>query len=127
MIGPKTCAELYGLKILMSDCQEEKNNQTRFVELKKTPCTYVGDNDKTSFIFAADDKPGSLIKALSAFSENNVNMIKIESRPVKTQIGQYIFFIDTDGNIQNENVKKAWDKIKTVSGMHKLLGSYAKG
>lgn len=126
-IGPAACAELYGLNILIAECNDENNNATRFVELKKYENTEVGGCDKSSFIFTVDHKPGALFKAIEAISQNGINMLKIESRPEKKELGRYIFFIDTDGNIRDENLKKAWDSIKEVAYRCKFLGSYKKG
>ena len=125
-IGPAACAGLYGLEILMPECNDEKNNATRFVELKKQENTSA-DCDKSSFIFTVDNKPGALFKVIEAIAENGVNMLKIESRPEKKALGRYIFFIDTDGNIRDENLKRAWEMIKETAYKCKFLGSYRKG
>lgn len=127
MLGPSACAEIYGLEILMADCGDEKNNATRFVELKKTPNKSFSDNDKTSFIISIENKPGSLYHIIETFWKNNVNMIKIESRPEKKEMGKYIFFIDIDANIENPGVKKSWEEINNIASRCKILGSYRKG
>ena len=126
-IGPAACAELYGLEIIIPECNDEKNNATRFVELKKEKNDTVSNCDKSSFIFTVDNKPGALFKAIEAISENGVNMLKIESKQEKKELGRYIFFIDTDGNIKDENLKKAWEKITKIAYKCKFLGSYKKG
>ncbi len=127
MLGPAACAELYGLEILEEDCGDEKNNCTRFIELKKQPNTVSASNDKTSLIVSTANKPGCLFKVIESFAKNNVNMSKIESRPEKKQLGRYIFFIDLDGNIEDENIKKAWEEIKKEAYYTVFLGSYKKG
>ncbi len=126
-IGPASCAELYGLKILIPECNDEKNNATRFVELKKTQNTTCTDNDKSSFIFTVDNKPGALYEVIEVLAQNGVNMLKIESRPEKKEFGRYIFFIDTDGNLKDESLNNAWQKINTIAYKCKFLGSYQKG
>ena len=126
-IGPAACAELYGLKILIPECNDEKNNATRFVELKKTQNTTISNNDKSSFIFTVDNKPGALYEIIEVLAQNGVNMLKIESRPEKKEFGRYIFFIDTDGNIKDEKLKNAWQKINSIAYGCKFLGSYQKG
>ena len=126
-IGPASCAELYGLKILIPECNDEKNNATRFVQLKKSPNTLISDNDKSSFIFTVDNKPGALFKVIEVLAQNKVNMLKIESRPEKKEFGRYIFFIDTDGNLKDENLTKAWQEINSIAYKCKFLGSFQKG
>lgn len=127
MIGPSVCAEMYGLEILCTDCGDEKNNSTRFVELRRTPNKEITKNDKTSLVFALENKPGVLFKAIEIFAKRNINMIKIESRPAKVEMGEYIFFIDIDGNIEDNEIKKAWEQIQEITVYCKCMGSYKKG
>lgn len=127
VIGPKICSELYELDILIPECNDRKNNSTRFAELRKHENTNYAELNKSSFVFAVENKPGALYKVIKAISENGVNMLKIESRPEKNKLGRYIFFIDTDGCITDENLKKAWNEIKTIAYKCKFLGSYKKG
>ncbi|MDY3929751.1 MAG: prephenate dehydratase [Clostridia bacterium] len=127
MIGPSACAQLYGLEIIEKNCGDEPNNCTRFIEIKKEQNTVFGNNDKSSFIISTDNNPGCLFRVVEAFAKNNVNMCKIESRPAKKKLGVYIFFIDIDGNIAEENIKKALNKIKSESNSTVFLGSYKKG
>lgn len=127
VIGPAVCAGLYGLEILIPECNDKKNNSTRFVELRKQENKDYANLNKSSFVFAVENKPGALYKAIKAISENDVNMIKIESRPEKNTLGRYIFFIDTDGCIADGNLKKAWSEIEKIAYKCKFLGSYKKG
>lgn len=127
VIGSAICAGLYSLDILIPGCNDRKNNSTRFVDLRKYENTDLKEADKSSFVFAVENKPGALYKAIGAISENNVNMLKIESRPEKNVLGRYIFFIDTDGCISDANLKKAWEEIKRIAYKCKFLGSYKKG
>lgn len=126
MIGTKEAAELNGLLILKPDCGDEANNSTRFVIISKTPCTEITDNDRTSIVFSVLDKPGSLFNALALFSVYDINMIKIESRPIKKQLGEYIFFIDIDGNAADEDISHVLKKLQSKTSMYRLLGSYKK-
>ncbi len=127
MIGPSTCAEIYGLEILRGDCGDEKHNSTRFAELRKSPNNERAVDAKTSLVFATEHKPGALYNILRIFSENDINMLKIESRPDKKGMGTYIFFIDIQGDIHTEKIKNAWEKIKKETIFAKCLGSYQKG
>lgn len=126
MIGPKSCAELYGLSVLVPDCGDERSNFTRFVIVEKKPSMAVSGQDKTSIAFILDNTPGSLYRALELFSTYHINMIKIESRPVKTELGRYIFFIDIDGNADDATIYFALDKLRQNTISYKFLGSYPK-
>ncbi len=124
MIGTRECAKLHKLKILKADCGDDENNSTRFVVISKTPNTKVTGKDRTSIAFSVMHKPGSLFNALALFSVYDINMIKIESRPIKKQLGKYIFFIDLDGNVQDEDISHALKKLQSKTPMYRFLGSY---
>jgi prephenate dehydratase len=123
-ICSKNCASLYGLNILYPDCNDEDTNSTRFVILSKKQNFNVTEHDKSSVVFALDHKPGTLYRALALFDDANINMLKIESRPLKTELGKYIFFIDIEGNIDNSSIYFALDLVKRNTLFYKFLGSY---
>lgn len=124
MIGTKECAAMHGLEILKEDCGDEANNSTRFVIISKTPNKKTTENDRTSIAFSVSHKPGSLFNALALFAVYDINMIKIESRPIKKQLGKYVFFIDLDGNCENEDIEHALKKLQSKTSMYRFLGSY---
>lgn len=124
-IGSKKAAEIYGLDVIEANVQDNNNNQTRFIVLSKKTAPKSG-NDKTSIIFSGEDKPGSLYRILDIFSLWDVNLTKIESRPSKNGLGQYIFFVDLEGHVDNEDVKDALTMIKKKTSFYKFLGSYPK-
>ena len=126
MLGPAGCAEIYGLSVLEADCGDTQNNATRFVVVEKKPNLQVTNHDKSSIAFVLEDAPGSLYRALELFSKYQLNMIKIESRPVKTEMGKYVFFIDIDGNIDDATIYFALGKLKQSTISYKFLGSYPK-
>ncbi len=126
VLGPKSLADIYGLEILIPSCEDDHNNATRFVVIEQTPSREASSSDKTSVAFTLDNKPGSLWNALEDFSKKNINMIKIESRPVKKELGKYIFFIDIDGNLFDATISSALDEIKNHTEFYKFLGSYRK-
>lgn len=117
-------SDIYGLDILYPNCGDDKNNSTRFVVLSKKPCMTVTEQDKTSIAFTLEDKPGILYKALNLFAAANINLKKIESRPMKNELGKYMFFIDIDGNIDNAEIYFALDKLRRNTLFYKFLGSY---
>lgn len=123
-IGSPNSAELYDLDILYADCGDDTNNSTRFVIIEKKPNTEVTGHDKSSIVFTVDNKPGSLYNAIELFAKSNINMIKIESRPMKDELGKYIFFIDIEGNIDNATIYFSLDKVRHNTPFYKFLGSY---
>ncbi len=126
VLGPKSLAEMYGLEILLPSCEDDHSNSTRFVVIERSPTQEVSANDKTSVAFTLDNRPGSLWTALEEFSKKKINMIKIESRPVKKELGKYIFFIDIDGNIDDATIFFALNEIRNHTEFYKFLGSYKK-
>lgn len=122
-IASSTAAKLYGLEIIQSNVQDVKNNFTRFVIISKELRSKTG-RDKTSIVFSTDDRPGSLYRILDIFSLWDINMTKIESRPAKNILGQYIFFIDIDGHIDDQDVRDALTMVKRKTSFYRLIGSY---
>jgi len=118
-IGPKKTAELYGLKILEKNI-EDAGSQTRFIVISKNP----GRGKKTSIIVTLKDEPGSLYKFLSEFADTGINLSKIESRPSRKRLGEYLFFIDFEGSLDDERVKEVMNSIKEKTAFLKVLGSY---
>lgn len=123
-IASPSSAELYDLEIICPDCGDDDNNSTRFVIIEKKPNTVVTGHDKTSIVFALDNKPGSLYGAIELFAKEKINMTKIESRPLKNELGKYVFFIDIDGNIDDATIYFALDKVRKNTFFYKFLGSY---
>ena len=103
------------------------NNITRFAILSKNK-TNPTQNDKTSFCFdfKDSDKPGQLIDVMRQFSDNNINITKIESRPSKKQLGKYIFWMDIDGHLKDNNLNEIFNKITKTTNSLKIIGSYQK-
>lgn len=123
-IGGKASAEIYGLDILRADCADDKSNATRFVIVENEPSKIVTECDKTSVAFSLDNRPGALYDALKLFAESGINMVKIESRPMKDGLGRYIFLVDIEGNIDDAKIYFALDKVKQNTEYYKFLGSY---
>jgi prephenate dehydratase len=123
-IGSPSSAQLYDLDILYPDCGDDTNNSTRFVIVSKQPLTSVSGHDKTSIAFAIDNKPGSLYDAIKLLAKSKINMTKIESRPMKDELGRYVFFIDIDGNIDDATIYFALDQVRRNTYFYKFLGSY---
>lgn len=124
-IGSYKAAEIYGLNILARDINDEKDNLTRFICLGAYVPKPTG-SDKTSIAISLCNQSGSLVNVLLAFKENNLNLSYIESRPSKRIFGEYTFFIDFDGHIEDENVQKTMGKIVPLINFYRFLGSYPK-
>jgi len=122
-IGSSKAAGLYGFKILAMGINDEKDNLTRFVSLGSGIPAPTGA-DKTSIALSLCNKPGALVDVLLVFKENNINLSYIESRPSRKVFGDYTFFIDFDGHIEDENVQKVIGKITPYINFYRFLGSY---
>ena len=123
-ISPKRAAKLHNMEILAHGIQDNSSNATRFVILANTDHPPTG-SDKTSLCFSfREDKPGILYDTLGEFSRRNLNLAKVESRPTKQLLGQYIFFIDCEGHREDSVVKEAIDSIRGQTSMLKIFGSY---
>jgi prephenate dehydratase len=122
-IASMAAAEAYNLDIIAEKIQDNDNNLTRFVTVSRDDTNSTG-NDKTSIVFSTDDKPGSLYRILDIFSLWDINMSKIESRPVKNRLGRYVFFIDIKGHYRDEDVTDALTMVKRKTSFYKFLGSY---
>lgn len=119
-IASELSAEIYDMKILLKDIENNKDNYTRFFLISKS-IIEPDKKSKTSIVFSMKNKPGSLNKVLNILSEYNINMTKIESRPIKFSPFNYIFFIDFENN---ENSEKAIKDIKPITDYFKILGKY---
>ncbi len=124
-IVSELAARLYKLEILARRLEENPSNVTRFVVIGKIMPDRTA-NDKTSIIFAVKHRAGALYSALKPFSDYRVNLTKIESRPLKKKAWEYLFFVDIDGHIDDDKIKKAIAAVKKHTVFFKSLGSYPK-
>jgi prephenate dehydratase len=126
-VGSRAAARLYGCQILREGIQDEQNNVTRFVWLAPEGTEPAkGEKWKTSLIFSelGDDRPGALVDALAEFSSRGINLSRIESRPQRSELGRYFFFVDLDGNLSDEPVGAAIDALRGKAESVRILGSY---
>lgn len=125
-IASTTAANIYDMKILAESIETNKQNYTRFFIISPS-ARYNHDIDKTSIVFTAADEPGSLGRVFQVFSEYNVNISKIESRPVIGGVWQYYFYLDFEAGIFDERSKKILEKIHSYVNFIRILGSYPQG
>ncbi len=124
-IGSIRASKLYGLKILKYNINTNNYNSTRFVIISKH-MRQDKDCNKISAVLSLEHRAGSLYNALRAFAKNDINLLKIESRPIKDRPWQYIFYIDFEGNLSNENAHTAVELVKESCLNFRLIGSYTK-
>jgi prephenate dehydratase len=125
-IASSLAAEIYGLKILMHDIEDEKHNTTRFVVLAKEPeHTNAGEgNIITTFIFRVRNVPAALYKAMGGFATNGVNMTKLESYQLDGRFVATVFYADVEGHPDDPPVARALEELKFFSSEFLLLGAY---
>ncbi|HLW16864.1 MAG TPA: prephenate dehydratase [Actinomycetota bacterium] len=123
-IGTELAGKLYGLAVLAAEIEDRPENATRFVLLSKERAAPTG-TDKTSVVcFIEKDRPGSLLAILHEFSDRQINLTKLESRPTKERLGEYCFFIDMEGHADEPPVRYAIESLRTKILEVKVLGSY---
>ncbi|MEY4705074.1 MAG: P-protein : Chorismate mutase [Nitrospirota bacterium] len=122
-IASELAAQLYGLKVIKARIEDNMNNMTRFLILSQKPPQRTG-KDKTSLMLSVKDKVGALYDLLRPFASHGLSMTKIESRPSRRKAWEYIFFVDIEGHIEEERVKKAIEEVTGRCLFMKVLGSY---
>jgi prephenate dehydratase len=123
-IGPNLAAQLFALEVIARDVTDHPEAETRFVVVGREPSPPSG-RDKTSLVvFISVDRPGALLEILEEFAQRNINLTKLESRPTKRVLGEYCFFIDLEGHLEDEIVAQAIAVLDPKVAKLKSLGSY---
>ena len=124
-IAGETAADIYGLPILAKNIEDEPGNTTRFLIVGHQSTPPSGE-DKTSLLLSTRNEAGGLHKLLQPLSAHGVSMTRIESRPSRRGMWDYVFFIDVDGHKDDATVAEALRALQSTAGMFKILGSYPK-
>ncbi len=122
-VGSELAAEVYGLQIVCHRIEDDPGNVTRFVVVGRDRARFTG-NDKTSLLFVAADKPGSLVAVLDVFRQAGVNMTFIESRPSRLKKFEYSFFVDIEGHCDSPDVAGVIEAARAHCRSLKVLGSF---
>jgi prephenate dehydratase len=126
-LASRRAAQVYNLEILRHNMEDNPENYTRFLALARHPRQVTNPEDgeyKTSIVFSLANKPGSLFKALSVFALREIDLTKIESRPVQGKPWEYLFYIDFAGHSQALNCQRALEHLSELAPFLRVLGSY---
>jgi prephenate dehydratase len=121
--GPQV-AKLYNLRAVEKKIEDNPQNYTRFLVLGREKNFAAGPNAKTSLAFGVKNAPGILFRCLSVFALRNIDLVKLESRPIVGKPWEYLFYIDFRGCVTDEKCAKAVESLNEVAAYSKLLGCY---
>ncbi len=122
-IAGEAAGEIYDLGVLARNIEDETHNTTRFLVIGKKDARPSG-HDKTSLLFSSRNEAGGLHTLLTPFAEHGISMNRIESRPSRTSLWEYVFFIDVEGHQEDPKIMSAFAALKNETKLFKILGSY---
>ena len=125
-IASKEAANLYNMKVLEEGIETNPRNYTRFVVISRDDLLDGGKN-KSSIIYSVSNKPGALYETLKIFADNHINLVKLESRPIHSQPWEYMFYVDLEIDITDDEYRDLLEELREKTEFLKILGSYRKG
>ncbi len=127
-IAAKRAAQEYGLVVLAADIESHHTNYTRFLSLAPAGALAKTVANKTSVVFALrENVPGALFKSLAVFALRDLDLYKVESRPLVGSPGRYLFYLDFEGSAAIKPVRRALEHLSEITAELKVLGSYRQG
>jgi len=125
-IASRVAAACYRARILKTHLEDHQENYTRFLLLART-ARVSPRADKVSVVFSTRNIPGSLFRCLSAFALRDINLTKLESRPLRGRPWEYFFYLDFVGNLKEERSQRALAHLAELTNFHRVLGCYESG
>ena len=122
-IASTEAAELYDLDVLAPSIENDKSNHTRFIIFGREP-EILPDADRISLIFTLKNEVGTLYEVMRIIKGHQINMVRIESRPLPGNPWEYYFYVDLDGNLADQHIATALDELKQYTTSLRLLGNY---
>jgi chorismate mutase/prephenate dehydratase len=122
-IAGEAAAELYDLKVLGANIEDDPNNSTRFLVIARHDAGPSG-SDKTSLVCSAPNRPGAMVALLEPLAQHGVSMTKLQSRPARGGLWEYVFYIDIEGHQHDATVAAALKGLNERASFVKVLGSY---
>jgi chorismate mutase/prephenate dehydratase len=122
-VAGEAAADRYGLEKIAENIEDEPNNTTRFLIIARHDAAPSG-KDKTSLVLSSRNQPGAVYEMLAPLAHNGVSMSKLESRPSRAGLWEYVFFVDLEGHHQDRHVAKALAELQDKAAFLKILGSY---
>jgi chorismate mutase/prephenate dehydratase len=124
-VASERAADLYGLKVLTRNIENQKDNYTRFMVVARTPLRLDESvTCKTSLIFSTRHEQGALVRCLNVLADQGLNLTKLESRPRPNSPFEYLFYVDFEGNLESEAVRGAIEGMRAHTSYLKVLGCY---